>query len=36
MAIFSGRVQSYYLSVWSKAANVTFGAAYYNFVPLIG
>ena len=43
---FSGQVQSYYLSIWSKAAttgyegsiilNGTFGTANYNFVPLNG
>ena len=44
MAIFSGQVQSYYLSIWSKAAttgyegsiNGTFGTANYNFAPLNG
>ena len=46
MAIFSGQVQSYYLSIWSKAATTgyegsiilkgTFGTANYNFVPLNG
>jgi hypothetical protein len=46
MAIYSGQVQSYYLSIWSKAASTgyegsiiligTFGTANYNFVPANG